>query len=99
MAALLEKAQETLSRTAADATKKMQQLKENDKIKQMDYNKKDPSDKSIFTTNTGQGVGDTDVWLKVAGDKQGPALLQDHHGREKVSSGGDLADVDSPFRP
>ena len=84
MAALLEKAQETLSRGAVSASKKMQELKENDKLKQMSYDKKDPSEKSIFTTNTGQGVDNTDAWLKVNGDKQGPALLQDHHGREKV---------------
>lgn len=84
MAALLEKAQETLSRTTASATKKMQELKESDKVKQMNYDKRDPSEKSVFTTNSGQPINDTDVWLKVSGDKQGPALLQDQHGREKV---------------
>ena len=84
MSGILEKAQETFSRATADATKKMQELKENEKIKQMNYDKKDPSEKSVFTTNTGMGVENTDVWLKVTGDKQGPALLQDHHGREKV---------------
>jgi hypothetical protein len=30
------------------------------------------------------GVDNTDVRLKVANDKQGPSVLQDHHGREKV---------------
>ena len=84
MSGILEKAQETLSRAAADAGKKMQEMNENDKLKQMRYDKKEPSPKSRFTTNTGMGVDNTDVWLKVAGDKQGPALLQDHHGREKV---------------
>ena len=62
----------------------MQELNQNDKIKQMSYDMKVPSPKSRFTTNTGVGVDNTDVWLKVAGDKQGPSLLQDHHGREKV---------------
>src|SRR6202035_5818517 len=97
MSALLEKAQETLSRATADAGKKMQDFKENDKVKQMSYDKKDPSSKSIFTTNTGMGVEDTDVWLKVAGDKQGPALLQDHHAREKVPLFRQ-SNVDSSFR-
>jgi hypothetical protein len=98
MSAILEKAQETLSRATADAGKKMQDFKENDKVKQMAYDKKDPSSKSIFTTNTGMGVEDTDVWLKVAGDKQGPALLQDHHAREKVLEIKAALMVDSPFR-
>ena len=80
----LEKAQETFSRVQADASKKMQEFKENDKLKQIEHDKTDPSPKSRFTTNTGMGVDNTDIWLKVAGEKQGPALLQDHHGREKV---------------
>ena len=84
MSGLIEKAQETLSRAAVDATKKMQDFNENDKLKQLARDKKDPSEKSIFTTNTGQGVENTDIWLKVAGEQQGPALLQDHHAREKV---------------
>jgi len=96
MSGIIEKAQETLSRAAVDAGKKMQEFKESDKVKQMNHDKKDPSDKSIFTTNTGMGVEDTDVWLKVAGEKQGPALLQDHHGREKVHHDRD-AYLDSPL--
>jgi hypothetical protein len=59
-------------------------LNQNDKIKQMSYDMKEPSPKSHFTTNTGMGVDNTDVRLKVANDKQGPSVLQDHHGREKV---------------
>ena len=85
MSGILERAQETLSRAAVKTGKKMQELKDNDKLKQLNYDKKDPSPKSRFTTNTGAGVGNTDVWLKVASEKQGPMLLQDHHGREKVS--------------
>lgn len=84
MSGILEKAQETLSKVAADAGKKVQQLNENDKIQQMSRDFRQPSSKSVFTSNTGFGVEDTDTWLKVGGDKQGPALLQDHHGREKV---------------
>ena len=84
MSGILGKAQETLSRATAEAGEKMQELNENKKLVQMSYDKKEPSPKSRFTTNTGMGVDNTDVWLKVAGDKQGPALLQDHHGREKV---------------
>lgn len=101
MSGLLEKAQETLSRATVDAGKKLQELKESDKVKQMNYDKKDPSEKSIFTTNTGMAVGDTDTWLKVAGEQQGPALLQDHHGREKVSRDNirvaDMYYIDSPL--
>jgi hypothetical protein len=84
MSNILERAQETFSRVQADATKKMQELRENDKLKQLEHDKVDPSPQSRFTTNTGMGVDNTDVWLKAAGDKQGAALLQDHHGREKV---------------
>jgi len=84
MSGILEKAQETLSRGMADAGKKMQEFKESEKVRQMNVNKKQPSSESKFTTNTGMGVDNTDVWLKVAGDRQGPMLLEDHHGREKV---------------
>jgi hypothetical protein len=83
MAQIIEKAQETFSRATADATQKMQEFKESDKVKQMSEFKKDPS-MGKFTTNTGMGVANTDIWLKVAGNKQGPPLLEDHHGREKV---------------
>lgn len=84
MSGILEKAQETLSRATADAGKKVLEMIQNDKVKQMSRDMKEPSPKSRFTTNTGMGVENTDIWLKVGGDKQGPALLQDHHGREKV---------------
>lgn len=86
MSGIVEKAQETLSRATADMGKKTQELNQNEKMMQLSYDMKDPSPKSRFTTNTGMGVENTDVWLKVAGDKQGPALLQDHHGREKVQT-------------
>lgn len=97
MSGILEKAQEMLSRAAADAVKKMEEMNENDKLKQMNHDKKEPSPKSRFTTNTGMGVDNTDIWLKVAGDKQGPALLQDHHAREKVCPLDILTDIDSSF--
>jgi hypothetical protein len=84
MAGIVEKAQETLSRVTADAGKTVQEFGQNEKVKQMSRNVKEATPKSVFTTNTGFGVEDTDTWLKVAGDNQGPALLQDHHGREKV---------------
>jgi hypothetical protein len=98
MSGIIEKAQETLSRATADAGKKMQEFKESDKVKQMNHDKKDPSEKSIFTTNTGMGVENTDIWLKVAGEQQGPALLQDHHAREKVRNGVYRSNADSSFR-
>lgn len=97
MSGILEKAQETFSRATADAGKKIQEMNENDKLKQMRHDKKEPSPKSHFTTNAGTGVDNTDIWLKVAGDKQGPALLQDHHGREKVCLLIWLTDIDSSF--
>ena len=84
MSGILEKSQDILGKVASDTAKKIQELKENDKERQIRRDVKEPSPESIFTTNTGFGVDNTDVWLKVAGDKQGPALLQDHHGREKV---------------
>jgi hypothetical protein len=84
MSGIIERAQDTLGQVTAEATRKMQELHQNDKMKQLNHHKVDPSASSKFTANTGMGVANTDVWLKVAGDKQGPALLQDHHGREKV---------------
>ena len=83
MSGIIEKAQETLGRAAGEAGKTMQVLNENDKLKQMRSETRDPS-KAQFTSNTGMGVSNTDVWLKVAGERQGPALMEDHHAREKV---------------
>src|SRR5436190_13711744 len=97
MSGILEKAHETLSRAMTDARHKIQELNQNEKLTQMRHDKKEPTPKSRFTTNTGMGVDNTDVWLKIGGDKQGPALLQDHHGREKVCMMKELADLDSPF--
>jgi catalase len=84
MAGIIEKAQETFGRAAVDAGKMMQDIGESEKIKQLNTSKKDPNKGGHLTTNLGTGVDDTDVWLKVAGEKQGPALLEDHHAREKV---------------
>jgi hypothetical protein len=51
MSDILEKVQETLSQ-ATDAELKLQGLDENDNIMQSNYNKTDPSVKSLYTTNT-----------------------------------------------
>ena len=43
------------------------------------------SSKEKLTTDWGNKVSNTDHWLSVSTeDKQGPALLEDGHGREKV---------------
>ena len=81
---MIEKAQEKISQAASGLGRKLQDIVENEKIKQLNLNKVDPSPSSSFTANTGMRIGNTDVWLKVSSDEQGPSLLQDHHAREKV---------------
>ena len=48
------------------------------------YNSHDTN--ARITTDFGQKVANTDDWLTVStNDRYGPALLEDVHGREKVS--------------
>jgi catalase len=58
------------------------------KIAQLSANTKDVHDKSWrITSDFGVKQTNTDHWLGVASeDKQGPMLLEDHAGREKVQS-------------
>jgi len=48
-----------------------------------------------MTTDQGVKVQDTDHWLQIVSDKQGPLLLEDHIAREKIMrcelAGGSLA--------
>jgi hypothetical protein len=69
----------------AEKAKEMTSAK-NVKVAQLAADTKDVHDKSWkMTTDYGVKQNNTDDWLKVATeDKQGPLLLEDHFGREKV---------------
>jgi hypothetical protein len=60
---------------------------ESKKVAQLAADTKDVHDKSWkMTSDYGVKQSNTDDWLAVASeDKQGPQLLEDHFGREKVS--------------
>ena len=61
---------------------------QNKKVAQLSANTKDVHDKSYrITSDYGVKQNDTDHWLAaVSDDKQGPQLLEDPFGREKVRS-------------
>lgn len=61
---------------------------QNKKIAQLSANTKDVNDDSHrITSDYGVKQNDTDHWLAaVSEDKQGPQLLEDPFGREKVRS-------------
>ncbi|OAK97671.1 catalase-domain-containing protein [Phaeosphaeriaceae sp. SRC1lsM3a] len=69
----------------AEKAKEMTSAK-NAKVAQLAADTKDVNDKSWrITSDYGVKQNNTDDWLKVATeDKQGPALLEDHFGREKI---------------
>ena len=71
----------------AEKAKEMTSAK-NTKIVQLAADTKDVNDKSWrITSDYGVKQNNTDEWLKVASDaQQGPQLLEDHFGREKVST-------------
>lgn len=58
----------------------------NSKITDLKQNMVEPSAKCPMTSDFGVKQSNTDHWLSVTNeDKTGPALLEDHFGREKVS--------------
>lgn len=58
----------------------------NKKIADLKRDTKDPTSKDLLTTDFGVKQNSHDNWLHVStGDRQGPALLEDNHGREKVA--------------
>lgn len=71
--------------TAVEKAKEMTNVK-NAKVAQLAADTKDVHDKSWrMTSDFGVKQNNTDDWLKVAtDDQQGPMLLEDHFGREKV---------------
>lgn len=51
-----------------------------------------------ITTDFGTKISNTDDWLTASNDEHvGPSLLEDFHGREKVSSLGSTTLVAKPF--
>lgn len=56
-----------------------------DKQAQLAADTVQPSESTRITSDWGTKQSDTDDWLKVtSGDQQGPMLLEDGFGREKV---------------
>jgi hypothetical protein len=76
--------------TASSAVEKAKEMTSitNAKVAQLAADTKDVHDKKWkMTSDFGVKQNNTDDWLKVATpDQQGPALLEDHFGREKVYS-------------
>jgi hypothetical protein len=76
--------------TASSAVEKAKEMTgiTNAKVAQLAADTKDVHDKKWkMTSDFGVKQNNTDDWLKVATpDQQGPALLEDHFGREKVRS-------------
>lgn len=74
--------------TASDVAEKAKNMAsaKDTKIAQLAADTKDINDDSWrITSDYGVKQNNTDEWLKVATeDKQGPMLLEDHFGREKV---------------
>jgi catalase len=74
--------------TASNAVEKAKEMTgvKNAKVAQLAADTKDVHDKSWrMTSDFGVKQNNTDDWLKVAtDDQQGPMLLEDHFGREKV---------------
>jgi catalase len=70
----------------ADKAKELTGVK-NAKVAQLAADTKDVHDPSYrITTDFGVKQNNTDDWLSVVSDdKQGPQLLEDHAGREKVN--------------
>jgi len=57
----------------------------NKKITDMKQNTIDPTKNDFLTSDFGVKQNSHDNWLHAStGDRQGPALLEDNHGREKV---------------
>lgn len=62
-------------------------MSSNQKITDMKRNVIEPTSKNVLTTDFGtkQPAESHDNWLHAStGDRQGPALLEDNFGREKV---------------
>lgn len=58
----------------------------NRKLTDLKHNIIDPTKNDPLTTDFGVKQNSHDNWLHAStGDRQGPALLEDNHGREKVS--------------
>ena len=77
------------SQILASVSEKAQQAmssEPNAKLAYLAQNTKDAHDKSYrITTDYGVKQTNTDDWLSVSNeDQQGPLLLEDSHGREKV---------------
>ena len=60
-------------------------MSSNKKATEMEHNIQEPSSKHPLTSDFGVKNGNTDIWLSAStGDRQGPQLLEDGFGREKV---------------
>ena len=64
-----------------NGSEKVDPVKDNDKIKDLEKNKVDNKDKA-FTTNKGLKMAEDEFTLKAG--RRGPSLLEDFHFREKI---------------
>lgn len=87
MSGTFQRLQESLSSAKEGASQKISNVTTvNEKILEMWPNTVDVTKQSNrMTTDSGVKVHDTDSWLKVVSDGQeGPSLLEDQIGREKI---------------
>lgn len=71
-------------------------ISSNKKITDMKKDTIDPTSKDFLTSDFGVKQNSHDIWLSAStGDRQGPQLLEDNHGREKVHSPLPLAEIRS----
>jgi len=62
-------------------------MSSNKKIADLRSDMREPSSSDLLTSDFGVNSTSHDIWLSAStGDRQGPALLEDNFGREKVCS-------------
>lgn len=72
---------------AIQTAKQIVMSSQGDKIADLQKDTVEPTQDTRLTSDYGVKQNNTDHWLSVATeDRQGPALLEDPFGREKVSS-------------
>ncbi len=79
MQSVLGSAAKQAGETAAAA------VSSNKKLSDLKANTRQPTEKDFLTSDFGVKENSHDIWLHAStGDRQGPALLEDNFGREKV---------------
>jgi catalase len=78
--------QSVLGGTVEKATEAISHaMSSNKKVTDMKRDMVEPNSKQSLTSDTGVKMGNMEEWLSATtDDRQGPALLEDNFGREKV---------------